>query len=93
MRPSAAVLIPNSNAASELPCADGAGEPSRPWADEERFVVAGRWEAQSWTRSETAGLERRLEILREVGFVVIIIVGEEVEEEEEGVGGKGMEGR
>lgn len=38
-------------------------------------VVAGRCETQSWTRRLTAGLERRLWVLREDGLEVIIIVG------------------
>ena len=75
--PSAAVFIPSSKLASELPCARGGGEPSRPCSGlvPVALVVAGRCEIQSWTRRETFGFEMRLEVLREEGLVVIIMVG------------------
>ena len=86
--PSAAVFIPSSKLASELPCARGGGEPSRPssWPVPVALVVAGRCEIQSWTRRETFGFERRLEVLRDDGLVVIIMVGfTDVDVEENGV--------
>ena len=87
------MLIPSSNEASELPCARGGGEPSR-GSDAEGFAVAGRWEAQSWTRRETLGLERRLDVLRDEGFVVMIMVGFEWRlDDVDVVEVKGVEGR
>ena len=54
------------------------------------LVVAGRCEIQSWTRRETLGLEMRLEVLRDEGFVVMMMVGFK---EDEGEGENGVEGR
>jgi hypothetical protein len=67
----------SSNAASEDREASGGGEPARSPAAAEprRFVVGGRCETQSWTRSETCGFEIKLRVFLEEGFVVIIIVG------------------
>jgi hypothetical protein len=42
------------------------------------LVVGGRCETQSWTRRETLGFETRLSVFLEEGFVVIIMVGEEL---------------
>lgn len=39
-------------------------------------MVGGRWETQSWTSRETCGLEIRLSVFLDEGFVVIIMVGE-----------------
>lgn len=53
-------------------------------------VFGGREETQSWTRSETFGLLRRLEVFFEEGFEVITIAGPGGRVEVEG---KGCEGR
>ena len=70
------VLRLSNNAAREEREASGGGEPFRSDVEPRRFVVGGRWETQSWTRSETCGLEIRLRVFLEEGLVVIIIVGE-----------------
>ena len=80
---SALVLRFSSSAARDDREASGGGEPVRSAVEPRRLVVGGRWETQSWTRRETLGLETRLRVFLEEGFVVIIIVGE-VEYGEEG---------
>lgn len=66
-----------SNVASEERLVSAGGEPARSVSlePEKEPVRGGRWETQSWTSKETFGLEIRLWVLREEGFVVIIIVG------------------
>lgn len=54
--------------------AAGGGEPSR-WPPGFGARVGGRWDTQSWTKRDTRGLDKRWFVLRESGFVVIIIVG------------------
>lgn len=49
-----------------------------PGLERRREWVGGRWETQSWTKRETCGLERRLDIFLEAGLVVMMIKGEEV---------------
>jgi hypothetical protein len=80
---SAEVLRLSNKAAREEREASGGGEPFRSAVEPRRLVVGGRWDTQSWTRRETCGLEIRLRVFLEEGFVVIIIVGE-VEYGEEG---------
>lgn len=46
----------------------------RPSGDVERWF-GGRWDTQSCARSETFGFETRLRVLRDDGFVVIMIKG------------------
>ena len=69
----------NNSAARDDLEASGGGEPARSPAAAEplRLVVGGRWETQSWTRSDTCGFEIRLRVFLEEGLVVIIIVGAE----------------
>lgn len=75
-----------SKEAREERVAAGGGEPERCGCWGWKLRVGGRWETQSWTRRETLGLERRLRVFRDNGFVVIIMVGPE----EEGVEVKGV---
>lgn len=56
--------------------ASGGGEPSARSGSGLR--VGGRWDTQSWTSRETRGLIRRLSVLRDSGFVVMIMTGVEV---------------
>lgn len=67
----------SSRAARDEREASGGGEPVRS-VEPRRLVVGGRCETQSWTRRETLGFETRLSVFLEEGFVVIIIVGEEL---------------
>jgi hypothetical protein len=65
-----------SNMAREEREASAGGDPAR--SRFEGAVTGGRCDTQSCTRRETFGFETRLWVLRDAGFVVIMIVGEEV---------------
>lgn len=55
---------------------DREGETAAPPPDMRRALdVGGRCETQSWTRSETFGLDWRFAVFLEAGLVVITIVG------------------
>lgn len=64
--------MPISNDASPLVCGALGGETLRCCCCE---VFGGRCETQSWTRRLTLGFEIRLRVLREDGFVVIMMTG------------------
>lgn len=87
MLDSALVFKLSRRLASEERVAAGGGDPSRPPGALALGLgarVGGRCETQSCTSRETRGLERRWLVLREAGFVVMIMVG---------CGSKGVEGR
>jgi hypothetical protein len=70
--PREAVFIPRRSSASEPDRGVGRdGDGERPgW-----LRVGGRCEIQSWTKSETRALHSRLYVFRDVGGVVMIMVG------------------
>lgn len=70
MLPMAEVFMPMSRVAK----LERAGL-RRPSGEMLRELVGGRCETQSWTRRETEGLERRLMVFFEDGFVVMMIIG------------------
>lgn len=72
--PIAVAFMPISSAAKELRPAFR--RPSG-LAGRAELLFGGRAETQSWTRRETLGFETRLRVLREEGFVVMIITGPE----------------
>lgn len=52
--------------------------------------IDGRWDTQSWTRSETRGLDVRLSVFFVPGWVVMTITGPDIEVLEEMLfGGRG----
>ena len=69
----ALVFKSTSSAAREEREASGGGEPVR--SLEPCRFVGGRWDTQSWTRSETCGFDIRFSVFFDEGFVVIIMAG------------------